>query len=127
MKEWTIEEQGIYKGHKWIVKYRHPHGYRCGYVEAPDSLNKYRSKLEDLDVHGGVTFLEHFSPIDYERTLNLWVGFDCLHAGDGLTFHPKEYEGLFNGEVRSLEYCIEECERLIDQLIELEERSTKED
>ncbi len=127
MHEEFIEDRGTYKGHRWGVKFMASHGYRCGYVEVPESLNKLKSNLEDLSVHGGVTYIEHLNPLDYMPTKNLWIGFDCAHAGDGLGCPPEAFEGLFQGEVRSLEYCVKECEKLIDQLIELEERSTKED
>ena len=119
MRDSILETRGTYKGHKWGIIFRNPLGYRCGYVEAPQSLNPLKTKLEeDLDVHGGVTYIEHFNPLDRERTPNFWIGFDCAHAGDGFT--SRLFTLSDNEEVRSKEYCVEECKKLIDQLIELE-------
>lgn len=127
MRDWKVERCGVYKGRPWIIKLMLPEGYRCGYVEAPKALNKLKRELEDLDVHGGVTFLERFNPLTYETASGYWAGFDCHHFGDGIGCPPEDFEGLFQGEIRSLEYCVKECEKLIDQLIELEERVAKED
>ncbi len=126
MRESILETRGTYKAHRWGVVFVSPLGYRCGYVEVPEALNKLKSELEDLDVHGGVTYIDHFNPIDLAPTKSWWIGFDCAHVGDGFTSRfftlrdPSE-------EVRSQEYCVKECERLIDQLIELEEHVAKGD
>lgn len=126
MHDWITELEGEYKSHKLVVKFATDIGYRCGYVEAPKYLNGYHKDLEDLCVHGGVTYLEKMNPSSYLLTDTWWVGFDCHHAWDGVLFPPKELERFYQGkEVRSLDYCIEECKKLIDQLIELEAKVNK--
>lgn len=64
-----------------------------------------------MDVHGGLTYSEQD-----ENDPNLWwFGFDCAHAGDLTMTHIKH--DFTEGEFRSLEYVIEECESLAEQLI----------
>jgi hypothetical protein len=45
------------------------------------------------------------------ENFNFFVGFDCAHAGDATRYFPAE------GVLRSLDYCIEECESLASQLM----------
>ena len=76
-----------------------------------------------FDVHGGITYAGR-APRDVEDSDDLWwFGYDCGHAGDG---HAVEFMGAsgkyFQDDtdpVRSLEYCIGECESLADQLMEI--------
>jgi len=73
--------------------------WRCGYVKVDENNKNYRLSYDDLGdicVHGGVTFSD-FMGEDY------WFGFDCAHANDSF-------------EVQTLEYCINECENLANQL-----------
>ena len=55
-----------------------------------------------------------------------WFGYDCGHAGDAkdLRFVKKEIREIeekfpIPGEIRSLNYCISECESLAKQLNEV--------
>lgn len=70
-----------------------------------------------FDVHGGITYAgkqgrwDKVSPDD-----SYWFfGFDCAHAGDapepGYSSYPS-----FDGEIRTLEFCVGECETLAESL-----------
>lgn len=86
-----------------------------------------------FNVHGGITFSgEGRAGFPLMMKNVWWYGFDCAHAGDApdldrikdpslreiMERHPIESD-----VIRTLEYCIEECERLADQLKWVEERS----
>lgn len=96
--------------------------HRCGYVELTEHSIFYgitnerdvhvilQKSIGDLDVHGGVTFFDvpYWADSDKEDS-NFFVGFDCAHAGDATRYSK--------GKLRSLDYCIEECEKLARQLM----------
>ena len=103
-------------------------GHLCGYVRIPESHPFFRKKDIDLDCHGGVTF--------NEANEEHWVGFDCGHSGDKvptmehirktnpelkkiiekmLTLFPK-YD-FFKTKYRNIDYCIENCIIMINELI----------
>jgi hypothetical protein len=83
-----------------------------------------------FNVHGGITYSGGNNyPINIAEIVGYqpwWFGYDCGHSGDGRdlsvldermqTFYSKYPEV---DEVRTLEYCIGECESLSDQLEEL--------
>jgi hypothetical protein len=86
-------------------------------------------RIGDLfDVHGGITYSNTgLYPIeiwDEDGKYNpWWFGYDCAHAGDGrdLDVMPEDVRKFYTwgyDPVRSLEYCIQECESLSDQLEE---------
>ena len=71
-----------------------------------------------LHVHGGLTFSGDGGgkyPVKVD-TPTWWFGYDCAHLGDAR--EPwSEYSDIFgDGVVRTLEYCIGECESLAEQL-----------
>jgi len=79
-----------------------------------------------FDVHGGITYSggNDNYPITKENTW--WFGYDCGHNGDArdlsvLSDAQREIEFRFptGGVVRTLEYCISECESLSKQLTEM--------
>ena len=81
-----------------------------------------------FDVHGGVTFSEGGKyPVESDLW---WFGYDCAHSGDSPDrnlisgeYRESRLKYMNNyGEVRTLEYCISECESLADQLIEVGKR-----
>ncbi len=97
-----------------------PMGHRCGYVTVPDGhpcAGKYYDEL-DVDVHGGLTFGNGAK-----------FGFDCAHSYDAKDpeLMSDEYRKIYErwprfnegGTVRTLEFCVAECERLAAQLKEL--------
>lgn len=107
---YTLEES--YRGYDVIVKllwnignFMMQNRWFCGYVRLPGDHKFYGkdvSELEDLlTVHGGVTFAGALDDAD-----GFYVGFDCAHAGDS----PK---------VQNEAYTLDECRRLVDQLIEV--------
>lgn len=84
----------------------------CGYAVIPEDhpfYGAYYDDLEDdIDVHGGLTFSGELDGID-----GYLLGFDCNHYRD-------------NPAVQDEEYTLSECKRLVDQLIEIDERDWKE-
>ena len=90
-----------------------------------------------FNVHGSITYGDGGKYSEYPVESDLWwFGFDCGHAGDGNDLaSAKKYwpdnenvkrrirfdeEHYIPGEIRTKEYCEEECRSLVDQIIELE-------
>ncbi len=72
-----------------------------------------------FDVHGSLTYSGGGLLSEYPVNSNLWwfgwwFGYDCAHCDDGNHANP----GL---PIRSLGYCIGECESLAKQLEEIKE------
>ena len=72
-----------------------------------------------FDVHGGLTYSGELLGESW------WFGFDCEHEGDARdpaemdeahrrTYH--KWPSFEHGVVRSLEYCVGECESLVKQI-----------
>jgi hypothetical protein len=79
------------------------------------------SPIIAFDVHGGLTYSGGFD--DDERW---YFGYDCAHYGDAkdLSVVPdsvRELELKFptGGVLRTLEYCVDECESLAQQLVDI--------
>lgn len=109
-------------------------GYLCGYVNIHKDHEMYGiidNYDVDLDVHGGVTYSDFIGD-------DFYIGFDCAHSGDYIPstewfkknsthmieFYkkfpiPKEYlqNYLFNPVYRNIDFCIEECKKLVNQII----------
>lgn len=88
-----------------------------------------------FDVHGSITYA---NGADWNRTYPIpntnlwWLGYDCGHVGGGKdlsvlspTMLEIERRHSTNGIVRSLEYCIGECESLAYQLKAAHEAYTR--
>jgi hypothetical protein len=112
-------------------------GYLCGYVCVPEnyfiSKNNFE-ELENLDIHGGVTFSEKTDQGGW------WIGFDCAHLFDITPSMEKLYKTdpafielkkqadrlkkqfLPNNIIppeksyKNIGYCIDECKSLVDQI-----------
>jgi len=104
----------------------HPFGHRCGYVGIPKTHKLYKSNYESapLNVHGGVTFGGGGKGSEYPIKSELWwFGFDCNHWGmdkPDPKFTPPEYSSQKRtGKVRTLAYCIKECNNMAKQLTKL--------
>lgn len=127
-----IERKDVYKGHKYQIKIHPTLAHRCGYVFIKNDLI---SKDDDfykikIDVHGGITY-------DEKQGTTRTIGFDCGHWIDRPDFDSaiKFYKGtkyeksliqhkshmlpFLDGEIRSLEFCENECKKIIDQIIKL--------
>lgn len=114
-----------YRGYTIVVKKFHEDGFYpflidtsvnttwfCGYAVIPEDHPfyglDYDDVEDDIDVHGGLTFSGEFVGVD-----GYLLGFDCNHYGD-------------TPEVQDEEYTLNECKRLVDQLIEIDKREWKE-
>ena len=105
---------GIYRGYEIYVRrvsdlptLRFPSGYYCGYVALPFThpfYGKDYQDLDDIEVHGGLTFSGYLHHVALDKYL---LGFDCGHAGDDIKVHGEQY-------------TLQECKKLVDQLIESE-------
>ena len=108
-------------------------GYLCAYVEIPEghflynNVNLSLDKEVNFDIHGGIThnvLAEGFHII----------GFDCAHSCDYVPSTelfkknielfpiPEEFKkySLFNPVYRNMNYVIEECKCLANQISKLE-------
>lgn len=107
------------------------HGSRCGYVGVPKghaASGKSYNEL-DVDVHGGLTYSDVNTEYPAPSDGLWWFGYDCAHFGDAsdpALMTPK-YKELHDKKlftyaldaysvVRSLEFCVEQCESLAKQL-----------
>lgn len=132
-KEWTTAS-----GFKAEVMFNIFNGFRCGYVYIPESHPLHNVgfwNMNDIEVHGGVNY-SHSSK--YDKTWK--IGFDCGHCYDkpdveswedhlskcnyndeyerNKAMHRIEQSCLLNdGEVRSKDYVVEQCEILAHQLV----------
>mgnify|MGYP000849681354 FL=1 len=116
-KDWTTRA-----GLRAVVIYKDSMGFRCGYVGVPKEHPLHGKSYEDVYyndfyVHGVITYsgCEQY-PVEHN---GLWCfGYDCAHLGDATAFAG------YSGEVlRSLEYCVDQCESLADQLVSRVKRS----
>jgi len=137
-----IEKVWDHKGLKCVVLMINDAGHRSGYVGVPRD-NPYfglyynRPEVRDTNVHGGLTYSSGSPFESYPIKMptlesRWWFGYDCGHYRDGLdvTVMPEEVATIskkyHDGEsypIRSLDYCIKECENLADQLASVPEES----
>jgi hypothetical protein len=115
--------RGEYQGYQYEVTRNHSY-YRCGYVHVPVDHPWYGA-VPSVNVHTGITYTEPDSDSGW------WLGFECSGAldkpdrdlmDDNAKERQSEMDVLFSilrdrGTVRSTEYVVSECERLIDQAI----------
>lgn len=110
IKSWTTDE-----GYKAVIRHLFfpvsssmldslaPSEWLCGYVGVPETHPLYRKTyydLDDIDVHGGLTFSD-FSSWDEE---DVWYfGFDCAHPWDSIL-------------VKNEKFVIKQCQSLSKQL-----------
>ena len=101
-----------YKGFDIVVKllgfFDDPSASRywyCGYVRVPVDHKFYCMDYGEIErsvnVHGGITFFGGLQGLD-----GFYIGFDCGHGGD-------------TPQMQDEEYTLNECMRLVDQLIEV--------
>lgn len=116
-------------------------GHLCGYVQIPpgklrDRLvrrmrqpgwklpihdSKLRRKngynhrlLNDVEVHGGLTFCGSLKHYSHRTERGLYLGFVCAHAGDLVPNLPASY-----GQYRDIRYVKNELICLVAQLVPL--------
>lgn len=87
-------------------------GHRCGYVAIPSTHKDHNKRYYDIDVcaHGGLTYSgdsKSYPAISTDEENLWWVGFDCAH-----------YDDIASIGGQTLEYCIQECESIANQLKE---------
>lgn len=129
-----------YKGFPCVVLFQSM-GYRCGYVGLTKENRFYGKEYSSIDdyisCHGGLTYSSN-KLILQEDTDLWWIGFDCAHCFDKRDYKKaKEYfstndkvmdsilymekmdeqYGSLGQEIRTLEYCIEECKAIVDQIV----------
>lgn len=96
-------------------------GYRCGYVGVPIESSifgfDYDNKIvAGVDVHGGLTYS---GLPDWSNDDNVWYfGYDCDHIYDLPINGDQMRSNCFGDEAehRTLEYCVDKCEKLAEQL-----------
>jgi len=80
-----------------------------------------------FDVHGSLTYSGGKDNYPVQNSGLWWFGFDCGHCDDApdtkamleYGFTPSPYMSGHGGTVRTLDYCINECHSLADQLLEV--------
>ena len=159
-----IESEGVTpEGYKFITTIQFNSGHRNGYIGVPENSPLYKksypeeileinsSLVEEVDVHGEITYTGLLNGYLVGGE-NLWfIGFDCNHYGDG-AIEPDEmrkllttlsdcstekienimerYESLYSfvrksrqpENVRTLEYVQDECFKMSKQIKEIEEK-----
>lgn len=144
-KSVAVEDGGIYKCYEYLITFVRG-GHRCGYIALSENhpLNKYNLVNEYPDnfiikVHGGITLHEESRGEEFGLKENSckdkWIGFDAAHCNDlpdtNLSqeiFGVKIYDDAFINEmkqfptvkVRTKKYMINQCKKLIDQVIKYE-------
>lgn len=122
MNESNIEKAWIYKGFSCDVKATEA-GFRCGYVTIPKEHKYFKLHYGDIPIecHGGLTY----SKLSKEK---LWIiGFDCAHLDDAkdpslMSEFYREFHEISGypcndlKSIKSLKYCIRECESIVDQV-----------
>ena len=98
-----------------------PMGHRCGYVGVPTEHPLYGKHYDapEVEVHGGLTYAAGEDGL-------WWFGYDCAHWADAKDpeLMSDEYKKVFirwpdmRGTIRTLDFCVAECESLAKQLME---------
>ena len=101
--------------------------HHCGYVEVPEAIGHldfdgWGEGTVDISVHGGVTYQGKPEWANGKQV----IGFDCAHCDD-MQKCPEHLKGtsmenMFmytTGTWRDEEYCVNECESMAEQLINL--------
>lgn len=84
--------------------------------ESEQGISPVESAVNDISVHGGLTFAA--SELHYQPEKDLWwFGFDCAHAGD----ISSVFLMYSNDTYKTKEYVIEEVKSLAEQLKKIEQ------
>lgn len=103
-----------YKGRTYAIKESLNNSY-CGYVKLVTEKELQNLMTEDhvntyIDMHGGCTYRGSLEEMGDTGT---WIGFDTLHCFDG-------------PDTQNFIYCLEECKRIIEQLLKYNKEEIKE-
>lgn len=104
----------------------------CGYVGIPQTHHLHGidyTEMDDIDVHGGLTFSDHCDPRGDENPHLIchvpllgeddrvwWFGFDCAHFMDQVPAFSKFSDIFSQGAYRNVAYVEAEVTRLAEQL-----------
>lgn len=96
-------------------------GHLCGYVRIPEGSILHGKDvdddlLDDVYVHGGITFSENVDWISDNRVTGFYIGFDCSHSGDLRPFYGYSCK---EDTYKTIGYVKEECIKLAKQLFKL--------
>lgn len=118
---------GTYRGYSYAIIRRQGAGSLNGYVNVPEGHKRYDSHEDayDIHVHGGITYEmqslggETHGYFVYipDITNCWWIGFDTAHADD---YVPGNL-GLYGRTYRDITFMLGEIERLVEQMIDLDE------
>ena len=129
-----VEKTFNYKGFECRVLFMKA-GHRCGYVKIPATHSMCDSSYEEyneaITCHGGITYLNTYLINEDCPDGSKWIGFDCNHITDDkdiesmktyfpgteLEFDPRIRD--IRASVKTLEFCINQCERIVDQIAEM--------
>lgn len=100
----------VLSGYHCIIK-RNTFRCLCGYVVLDSNIKIELDVLNNLEVHGGITYIEYETIDNKEK---LVIGFDCGHCWDYIPY----CEFNFNGNViyRNVDFVKKELKKLIDQI-----------
>lgn len=108
----------------YAIKEAYFGGHLCGYVKIPENHYLYDKEIKDIECHGGLSFIS-------EENEEKWIGFDCAHSGDivpsQILTHKEiplvliRLKDCFKPTYKNMQFCIDECISIIDQLINLDD------
>ena len=116
-KKIEILDSGTYKGHKYAILNLGSHP--TAYVENKIGVTGYHNDiLDDVDVHGGFTYLGNAYWDEEGKDKSNYLGWDYAHFGDFC------FVGIFNENAKqyTTEEIFDEVKNVIDQLVKLEEK-----
>ncbi len=93
----------------------------CSMGKNQENLSEFNTPDFIFDVHGSLTFSGGSGKYPIEEKDMWWFGFDCGHAGD-----KSKYSLYGEGEERTVDYVISECESLAEQFIKAADEMEKE-
>lgn len=124
-----------YKGFDCLIV-RNNSGALCGYAAMKPGhpwYEKHYNSLQDVEVHGGVTYTDHCQGIICHKTDKednvWWIGFDCAHAYDLIPEFTRSniFRELLGdaasssyGTYKDISFVTKEIEKLVDQAIEVD-------
>jgi len=132
-------ERGTHFNYDWYIT-ANDMGFRCGYIRVGKKhpwFLKDPSELQDIDVHGGLTWLDKGPPRRAPKfSYQWWLGFDCAHYNDAndvtlmsevMKSTWEDIKSLSNSDmfalfgpgdgrtIRSQDYVRQECFKLCEQ------------